>query len=128
MNPSWGYSADCPKSRKTPNAPKDIYNKENPLPNSPENIKAGEQLFQKKLKPLPCKYCHGEKGDGQGKLARGMKPKPRNFTCSEMMHSIPDGQLFWVIKNGSQVAMPSFKSLNDDEIWKLVLYIRQFAN
>ncbi|NIP99686.1 MAG: cytochrome C, partial [Nitrospinaceae bacterium] len=41
---------------------------------------------------------------------------------------IPDGQMFWIIKNGSPgTRMPAFGNLSDEQIWQLVLYIRQFA-
>jgi mono/diheme cytochrome c family protein len=44
------------------------------------------------------------------------------------MNDIPDGQLFWIIRNGSKgTAMPAFKDLKDEQIWHLILYIRSFA-
>ena len=57
-----------------------------------------------------------------------MEPPPRNFTCEKVMEALPDGQLFWVIKNGSKgTAMPAHKfSLRDDQIWQLILFIRRF--
>jgi mono/diheme cytochrome c family protein len=62
-------------------------------------------------------------------MAKGMKPSPRDFSCQAMMNKISDGQLFWVIKNGSKgTGMMGFKSLNDDQIWQVVSYIRQFSN
>jgi hypothetical protein len=45
-----------------------------------------------------------------------------------MMKNIPDGQLFWVIKNGSKgTGMMGFKMLSDDQIWQLVSYKRKLA-
>ena len=37
-------------------------------------VARGEALFQKQ-----CAICHGETGDGQGKFAYLMNPRPRNF-------------------------------------------------
>lgn len=128
VSPPGGFSAECPQPRKAATAPKEFYNKANPLSDSPENIESGQKLYQKKLKPLSCIFCHGEKGDGEGKLGKGMRVKPRNFTCSQTMKSIPDGQLFWFIKNGSKSGMPAYKNLTDEQIWQLTLYIRQLAN
>jgi cytochrome c len=128
VSPPGGFSAECPQERKTTTAPKEFYNKTNPLPGSPENIESGQKLYQKKLKPVSCIFCHGEKGDGQGKLIRGMRVKPRNFTCSPTMKSIPDGQIFWIIQNGSNTGMPAYKDLTDEQIWQLTLYLRQLAN
>jgi len=45
-----------------------------------------------------------------------------------MMNEIPDGQLYWVIKNGSPgTGMMSFAGLPDEQVWQLVHYIRSLA-
>mgnify|MGYP002628686959 CR=1 FL=1 len=120
---------DCVQKRMTPQAPGDLYKQTNPLEVTPEIIAAGEKLYIKGAKPLACIQCHGAKGEGDGKMAKGMKPNPRNFACKVMMQDIPDGQLFWVIKNGSKgTGMMGFKTLKDDQIWQVVSYIRQFSN
>jgi len=55
-------------------------------------------------------------------------PPPRNFTCGSMMKDIPDGQLFWIIKNGSPgTGMMSFAGLPDEQVWQLVHYIQSLA-
>ena len=118
----------CPEARKTVRAPDGLYNQETPLSATADHIEAGRRLYHEEAKPMACKLCHGDKGDGMGPLAQGMMPMPRNFTCSETMKEIPDGQLFWVIKNGSPgTGMPAFGTLSDQEIWRLILYVRQFA-
>lgn len=120
---------DCVQQRKTPQAPANISKQTNPLEATAENISAGELLYQKKAKPLACAQCHGAKGEGKGKMAAGMQPNPRNFACKAMMQDIPDGQLFWVIKNGSKgTGMMGFRALSDNQIWQLVSYIRQLSN
>ena len=41
------------------------------------------------------------------------------------MKEIPDGQLFWVIKNGSHgTGMPAYPELTEKQIWQLVLHLR----
>ncbi len=120
---------DCIQQRKTPQAPANIYKQSNPLEATPENLSTGAQLYKKGAKPLACAQCHGANGEGNGKMAAGMNPNPRNFACRAMMQDIPDGQLFWVIKNGSKgTGMMGFKSLSDNQIWQLVSYIKQFSN
>ncbi len=120
------FADDCVQKRKTPQAPNNILKQTNPLESIPENITAGEMLYKKGAKPLACAQCHGLRGKGDGKMARGMNPKPRDFSCQAMMKGIPDGQLFWIIKNGSKgTAMMGFKMLKDDQIWQLVSYIRK---
>jgi len=44
------------------------------------------------------------------------------------MKTISDGQLFWIIRNGSPgTGMPAFKNLKDREIWLIVLYLRKLS-
>lgn len=120
---------DCIQKRKTPQAPDSVYQQVNPLSADEENILAGKKLYERGAKPLACAQCHGIKGKGDGVMAGGMNPKPRDFSCSAMMKVIPDGQLFWIIKKGSKgTGMMPFGALSDDQIWQLVSYIKQFAN
>jgi cytochrome c len=121
-------SEDCPQPRNTLKAPKNIYNKKNPLRNTRKNISAGEELFFQVRKELGCVRCHGVLGNGKGDMAKGLEPPPRNFSCTPMMNKIPDGQLFWVIKNGSaNTGMYTYSKLKDKDVWQLILFIRQFS-
>jgi len=45
------------------------------------------------------------------------------------MKSLSDGQLFWIIKNGSKgTAMPAHKfTLSDKETWQVIHYLKRFA-
>ncbi|MEK9628275.1 MAG: c-type cytochrome [Nitrospinota bacterium] len=121
-------SGICPQNRKTKSAPGRYRKKKNPLPPTKENIEKGKNLFVKDAKPTACKLCHGTRGNGNGRLARGMEPPPRNFTCGQVMEDLSDGQLFWIIQNGSKgTAMPAHKfSINKEQTWQLILYIRRF--
>jgi len=121
-------SGDCPQKRNTVTAPSNYISKVNPLRNEPRHIKKGKVLANMKSKPLACKHCHGISGNGQGSMSQSMNPKPRNFTCTETMNKIPDGQLFWIIKKGSKgTAMPAYSYLSDKKIWQLVHYIRSLS-
>jgi hypothetical protein len=54
--------------------------------------------------------------------------RPRNFACAQTVNGIPDGQLFWIIRNGSpDTAMPAYKKLSDVQIWRIILYLRSLA-
>lgn len=120
-------AANCPQPRTTVKAPDNYYNLVNPLESTPDNIEKGRLLFSSDVQPT-CVMCHGNKGDGTGGFGADMSPKPRNFTCTETMKDISDGQLFWVIQNGSpDTGMPPFRDLNDEQIWQLVLYIRELG-
>jgi mono/diheme cytochrome c family protein len=129
MHHGGGQNGDalCPQPRATVKAPDKFYSLVNPLENTPANIEKGRLLFSADVQPT-CAMCHGDKGDGTGGFGADMTPKPRNFTCADMMKDIPDGQLFWVIQKGSpDTGMPPFQGLQDEQIWQLVIYIRSLA-
>ena len=127
--PSGGEGAACVQPRKTAKAPDEFLAKTNPIPASSGAIAAGKTLFLKAAQPVACVMCHGERGDGKGLMGAALIPPPRNFTCGAMMKDIPDGQLFWVIKNGSPgTGMMPFSGLSDEQVWQLVQYIRSLAN
>ena len=123
-----GQAGACVQPRKTAKAPDDFLSKTNPLSSSAGAIKAGKELFLKTAQPVACVMCHGEQGDGKGLMGAALVPPPRNFTCGAMMKDISDGQLFWIIKNGSPgTGMMSFASLPDEQVWQLIHYIRSLA-
>ena len=121
-------AAACPQSRLTELAPASIASRHNPLAVNENSLRDGKHLYEEAVSPVACIECHGENGEGNGRMSSMFEPAPRNFTCAQMMDSIPDGQLYWVIKNGSiGTSMPTFDKLSDDQIWKLVIYIRGFS-
>ena len=102
-------------------APDDAKKVKNPVPATPDNLAAGEQLFSDN-----CVLCHGEKGVGDGPGAKTIKIKPANFTDPKVQAE-PDGALFWKMSNG-RGPMPAWKDvLTDEERWKLVNYIRKLG-
>ena len=119
----------CPQMRFTASAPDEFLKLKNPLISNSENLFAGESFFHTDAQPTACKVCHGSTGNGMGMMAPGQNPPPRNFTCTETMKNISDGQMFWIIKNGSaETRMVAFKSLKDEHIWQIILYLRTLAN
>jgi hypothetical protein len=122
------FAEKCPQTRNTLTAPKNFLSLQNPLPLNDKNLKSAEKLFQEKAKPIVCKLCHGLTGNGEGDPDFESTPSARNFTCASTMDKLPDGQLFWVIRNGSKnTSMFSFPDLSDNQIWQLVQYIRAFG-
>ncbi len=119
----------CPQVRFTVSAPDEFLKLKNPLKSDSENLFAGESLFHTDAQPTACKICHGSTGNGMGMMAPGLNPPPRNFSCSETMKNISDGQMFWVVKNGSpDTGMVAYKSLSDVQVWQIILYLRTLAN
>ncbi|MCL4370685.1 MAG: c-type cytochrome [Chloroflexi bacterium] len=91
---------------------------QNPIPLTSESIAAGQQLFVRH-----CAQCHGELGKGDGPAVKGLNDKPADLT-QPYMREVADGEIFWVVGNG-WYGMPAFKhDLNEEEIWKLVNFVR----
>ena len=100
---------------------------QNPLPATTENIEKGKAIFQGKAF---CMTCHGRDGKGLGDI-EGLRGKlPRNFTDKSWQAVRTDGELFWILKNGSPgTDMASFIPLvlTDEEAWQVLLYVRFLA-
>ncbi len=100
----------------------------NPFPDLQENIEKGKQIFHGKAF---CATCHGRDGKGLGNIP-GLRGKlPRNFTDKAWQAARTDGELFWILKNGSPgTDMASFIPLvlTEDEAWHVLVYVRAFGN
>lgn len=119
---------ECPQPRFTAKAPDEYYARSLPSASIAANPQLARSIFEGKSEAANCAICHGKKGDGKGVLARQFDPPPRNFTCARTVKGVPDGQLFWIIRFGSSgTAMPPHAALNDEQVWQLVLYLRQLA-
>ena len=102
----------------------------NPLPATGETIEKGKGLYHGKAF---CTTCHGKDGKGLGGdiepgILRG--PLPRNFADKEWQDARTDGELFWILKNGSKgTAMASFIPLvlTEEEAWQVLRYVRSFG-
>jgi mono/diheme cytochrome c family protein len=93
----------------------------NPVAASAENIEDGKQSFTSY-----CMVCHGLDGQNTGvPFAASISPPIPSLASAEVQ-SYTDGQLKWIIKNGiAPSGMPaSDKEFSDDDIWRMVLYIR----
>ena len=97
-----------------------------PLPSSPEIVEQGKALYNGKG---ACFNCHGKDGVGKGPLATQLGPSPRNFQHPGFWRHRNEGEIFWVIKNGSvDTSMVGFGGqLTDEEIWSILQYERSFA-
>jgi len=99
----------------------DGYKQFSALPETPPTS-SGELIYQE----MGCVMCHGIQGDGNGFLADGLNPKPRDFTDYKVMSRIPDQSIKAAINYGiSKTAMPSFE-LSDSQIEDLTAYLRSF--
>jgi mono/diheme cytochrome c family protein len=93
----------------------------NPLANDAESIKTGRTLYK-----TQCSPCHGDMGKGDGPAAAALTPKPADHT-SKIFQAESDGSLFYKISEGRK-PMPAFKnSLNENQRWALINYIRTLS-
>ncbi len=91
----------------------------------------GEKIYQKE-----CVVCHGDKGEGDGRAAYLLFPKPRNFTSQLFkIRSTPTGNpptaedLFQTISRGmAGSAMPGFEYLPAQDRKDLASYVLKVAN
>jgi mono/diheme cytochrome c family protein len=97
-----------------------------PLPDSPDTIEKGKALYHGKG---TCFNCHGPEGAGDGPVASQLNPSPRNFQHHGFWRHRTEGEIFWVIKNGSPgTSMVGFAGqLTDEEIWAVIQYERTFS-
>lgn len=97
--------------------------KANPLAANAQTLNSGRNLFEQH-----CARCHGVNGFGDGPDGTRLNPRPANIAATSKMPMSSDGYLFWAISEGGAPvgsAMPPFKqTLKDDEIWKIVTYLR----
>jgi len=99
----------------------------NPVANTPDNIAKGKALFENKG---TCFNCHGKTGEGNGPAGAILNPSPRNFTNCKFHKKRKDGELFWVIKNGSAgTGMVSLipSAITEEEAWTIINYERTFC-
>jgi len=86
---------------------------------STEALTRGGALFQKY-----CTLCHGVNGDGRGLQREGLTPPPRDFTDAAWRLKTSPRHVFFAIREGvATTAMPSWKSLTDDDSWDLTAYV-----
>ena len=111
------------------NAPAVEKAKKAPQPASPEGLERGHQLYLKH-----CGTCHGDKGRGDGPLARLHAQRtsrpPYDLTLPEVQTFLTDGEIFWKVSVGyrreGKVIMPAFKSQlpADEDRWRIVQFVR----
>lgn len=93
----------------------------NPLKESAENLQQGREMFLAK-----CASCHGIDGTGRTTMGRNLYPKTPDL-LSANTQKLTDGEIHYIIENGVQLTgMPAWGSpnLQPDDIWRLVMFIR----
>ena len=94
-----------------------------PLPQTPEHLAEGKQLFI-----AFCSPCHGPNGQGNGLVVAHGFPAPPSYSTGTSsrggaMKDLTDGKIYHTITYGVN-AMGSYASqLDPTERWKVVMYI-----
>jgi mono/diheme cytochrome c family protein len=99
-----------------------------PLGFGADVVAEGKAIFEGKG---TCFTCHGMDGKGDGDAGKALDPGPRNMTNPEWHKCKTEGEMFWVIKNGSPGTgmIPAVNTgiLTEEEAWKAIAYERTFA-
>ena len=108
--------------RVPPEQLENIQEIESPFPVTEENLEKGRQIyFGKGL----CVTCHSKNGKG----VKVPGHSPRDFTNAQWQDVRTDGEMMWVLKNGSPgTGMPVRvgKGITEDEGWYVIQFIRSF--
>jgi mono/diheme cytochrome c family protein len=94
---------------------------------SAEIVAEGKALYEGKG---TCVNCHGKSGTGDGPAGAVLNPGPRDFSNCKFHKKRKDGELMWVIKNGSPGTgmvplVPA--TISEEEAWKIIAYERSFC-
>lgn len=124
---AWAAEKDPMKPRVPEGERAAAQKMKNPIASSPETIAKGKTVYEGKG---TCIKCHGPAGAGDGPFGKNLKPSPRSLINAEWAKARTDGELFWIIKNGSPgTGMVSLipSDINEDDAWQVIHYIRTFA-
>jgi mono/diheme cytochrome c family protein len=82
-----------------------------------------------------CRSCHGEKGDGKGPAAKGLRPPPRDFTLGIFKFgAVPGGELpndddlIRIVRSGLHgTAMLAWDGVPEQKVQAIVQYVKTFS-
>jgi len=99
----------------------------NPYIGKADAVAEGKAIFEGKG---TCFTCHGLGGKGDGDAGKALDPSPRNFTNPKFHDCKADGEMLYVIRNGSPgtAMIPAVQTgiLTEDEAKKVQAYERTF--
>ena len=124
---TFGADAEVLRPRVPPAQIEEAKTWKNPFESTANNIEKGRAIFHGKAF---CVTCHGRDGKGFGDIPGLVGKLPRNFTDKVWQAARADGELLWILKNGSPgTDMASFIPLilTEEEAWHVLLYVRSFG-
>ncbi len=96
----------------------------NPVALTDPNLIEGIHLYA-----MNCAVCHGGPDAKPSNIAVGLyQPAPQ--LAEDGVEDDPEGMTFWKVKHGIRLTgMPGFsRTLSDDQIWKLTLFLKHMDN
>jgi mono/diheme cytochrome c family protein len=102
----------------------ELQDMDNPYPSTAERIEEGGAIYFGKGQ---CVTCHNH--DGRGVARPGHTP--RDFTDPEWQEIRTDGELMWVLRNGSpgtEMPVRVGKVISEEEGWNVIHYLRTFSS
>jgi predicted CXXCH cytochrome family protein len=85
---------------------------------TPVATDAGRELYRSR-----CETCHGSDGAGKTETGSGQYPRPPDLKAADIQ-ALPDGEIFYHVRHGIRnTGMPGWR-MTDDEIWRVVAYVR----
>lgn len=125
---SWGdlsaFHNDIYQPRVPAQLLDELQDMDNPYPPTAERIQLGREVFYGKG---VCVTCHNS--NGEGKKFPGHSP--RDFTDKKWQEVRTDGEMMWVLRNGSpgtQMPVRVGKVINEEEGWSVIHFIRTLVN
>ena len=101
----------------------EFMNRVNPVKPTPESQARARQIYS-----WDCSMCHGDKGDGKGDVAAEQKLTMRDYRDPTSLKQLTDGQMFYIIRYGKGQMPAEGERAKDDEVWNLIIYIRNMSN
>jgi len=108
---------------------------EKPMALGGETVPAAVLTHGARAFELYCRACHGDKGDGKGPSAPGLRPPPRDFTLGEFKFAaVPSGtlphddDLVRIVRFGLHgTAMLSWDGVPEKDLAAIVQYLKTFS-
>ena len=96
---------------------------ENPIEYNIESLKRGRILYDNH-----CALCHATNGSGYTDYLEFLPLPPADLTTGVFRYGTRDGDLFKIIRDGTENGMEAFKDrLSEDDMWYTINYIRRFS-
>jgi cytochrome c5 len=95
---------------------------------NPVKATAASQAKAKTIYGIDCAVCHGDNGNGKTDLATSMSLTLTDWTDPKSLADKSDADLFKLIREGKgQMPPEDAGRAKDDDVWNLVIYIRNFS-